>query len=58
LAVDEEKVQTCAAQSQKIVVTKAVKFQVQRKKISVADPNPGSDAFLTLDPGSGMGKKF
>jgi hypothetical protein len=24
---------------------------------SVADPDPGSGAFLTLDPGSGMGKK-
>jgi hypothetical protein len=27
------------------------KFQVQCKKISVADPDPGSDALLTLDPG-------
>jgi hypothetical protein len=26
-------------------------------KISVADPDPGSDAFLTLYPGYGMGKK-
>ncbi len=23
----------------------------------VADPDPGSEPFLTLDPGSGMGKK-
>jgi hypothetical protein len=30
---------------------------LQQVEASVADPDPGSDAFLTLYPGSGMGKK-
>jgi hypothetical protein len=29
--------------------------QIPPKKSSVADPYPGSGAFLTLDPGSGIG---
>jgi hypothetical protein len=32
-------------------------LSLQEVEASVADPDPGSDAFLTLYPGSGMGKK-